>query len=56
MGWSSLELAGLIAAAGLLDVAAGTGLSYLAGYPAPHIPTAGGVRRTDIRVGVRLIY
>jgi hypothetical protein len=25
-------------------------------YPAPRIPTAGGVRRTDIRVGVRLIY
>ncbi len=32
MDWRSLGLAGLIAAAGLLDVAAGTGLSYVAGF------------------------
>jgi hypothetical protein len=32
MNWRGLELAGLIAAAGLLDVAAGTGLSYVAGF------------------------
>lgn len=30
--WRRLELAGLIATAGLLDVAAGTGLSYVAGF------------------------
>ena len=32
LDWRSLELAGLIAVAGLLDVAAGTGLSYVAGF------------------------
>jgi hypothetical protein len=32
LDWRSLELAGLIAAAGVLDVAAGTGLSYVAGF------------------------
>jgi hypothetical protein len=32
LDWRRLELAGLIMAAGLLDVAAGTGLSYVAGF------------------------
>jgi uncharacterized membrane protein YbhN (UPF0104 family) len=32
MNWRTLGLSGLIAAAGLLDVAAGTGLSYVAGF------------------------
>jgi hypothetical protein len=32
INWRGLELAGLIMAAGLLDVAAGTGLSYVAGF------------------------
>jgi hypothetical protein len=30
LDWRALELGGLIAVAGLLDVAAGTGLSYVA--------------------------
>jgi uncharacterized membrane protein YbhN (UPF0104 family) len=32
LDWRSLQLTGLIAATGLLDVAAGTGLSYVAGF------------------------